>query len=325
MRRWRTAPVAGWLGMLCGLSLILAGCTTGAPAGLRSAPDPGTGEVAAGPPEESGAPGDAQATAEPRATAAPAPTEPPPPPPAATAAPPTATATPAEPPPPPTATVAPPPTVASAGGRAVLAEYGTSGRREIALTFDAGADRGYAAEILDLLQAEGITASFGLLGQWAEQNPDLVLRMVNEGHMMFNHSWTHRSLTGASSGDVPQTYDEVLAELSQTEQVVAEITGGYDLRPYFRPPYGDYDLTSLEYLARAGYPVALMWSCDSRDSLGATAAEILASCIDTAQPGRIVLLHVGAQSAAYEALPQMISTLRANGFTFVTAEQILQP
>ena len=200
-----------------------------------------------------------------------------------------------------------------------------SGRREIALTFDAGADRGYAEEILDLLAAEGVTASFGILGQWAAANPALVQRMVAEGHMLFNHSWSHASLTGAPTGTAPLTYDQVIQELEQTERVVAEITGGYQLRPYFRPPFGDYDAPSLEYLARAGYTVALLWSCDSRDSLGATAEEILSTCIENAQPGRIVLLHVGAQSAAYEALPQMIASLRAQGFSFVSADQILQP
>jgi peptidoglycan/xylan/chitin deacetylase (PgdA/CDA1 family) len=170
-----------------------------------------------------------------------------------------------------------------------------------------------------------VTASFGILGQWAEANPDLVRRMVDEGHMLFNHSWSHASLTGATTGTAPLTNAELLQELEQTERVVAEITGGYQMQPYFRPPYGDYDASSLASLAQSGYSMALLWSCDSRDSLGATAEEILSTCIDTAQPGRIVLLHVGAQSAAYEALPRIIAALREQGFSFVTAEEILRP
>ena len=89
-------------------------------------------------------------------------------------------------------------------------EYGTSGRQEIALTFDAGADRGYAEEILDLLQAEGITASFGMMGRWAEANPDLLQRMVDEGHMLFNHSWSHPSFTGATTEMAPLPTEERL-------------------------------------------------------------------------------------------------------------------
>ena len=228
----------------------------------------------------------------------------------------------------PSVTLAPPPPsaaatlgVAAEGG---IAEYGTSGRREIALTFDAGADRGNAAAILDYLQTEGIPASFGILGQWAEVNPDLVGRMVAEGHMLFNHSWSHASFTGATTQTPPLSSEERREELRRTEGIVRELTG-YELRPYFRPPYGDYDASVLADIASAGYPVALLWSCDSRDSLGASVDEILANCIDTARPGRIVLLHVGAQSAAYEALPRMIVALREQGFAFVTADEILQP
>ena len=99
----------------------------------------------------------------------------------------------------------------------------------------------------------------------------------------------------------------------------------YELQPYFRPPYGDIDASVLADLGAIGYGRTLLWSCDSRDSLGATAEQILATCIETAQPGRIVLLHVGAQSAAYEALPRMIASLRDKGFAFVTADQIVRP
>ena len=203
-------------------------------------------------------------------------------------------------------------------------EYGDRGRQEIALTFDADADRGYAAEILDLLRAEGIPASFGIMGQWAEAHPDLMQRMVDEGHMLFNHSWSHASFTGATTETAPLSTDERREEVQRTEEVVRELIG-YELRPYFRPPYGDIDNGVLTDLAAIGYERTLLWSCDSRDSLGATADEIIANCIDTAQPGRIVLLHVGAQSAAYEALPRMIASLRGQGFAFVTVEQILAP
>lgn len=209
-------------------------------------------------------------------------------------------------------------------GPSRVAAYGTSGRREIALTFDAGADRGNAEEILDLLAAEGITASFGIMGQWAEANPDLVRRMVDEGHLLFNHSWSHPSFTGTSTGEAPLTREERLAEVRRTEDLVRSLTG-YDLRPYVRPPYGDYDAGVLADLGEAGYGVTLLWSCDSRDSLGATAEEILATCIDTAQPGRIVLLHVTGQSAAYAALPRALARLRAEGFAFVTVEELLRP
>lgn len=269
--------------------------------------------------------------------AAPTPTPPPtstPLPPTATPVPPTPTPEPTPTPLPPTPTVIPPtaaPTAApaaeapgAADGLATAYTYGESGRREIALTFDAGADRGYAEEILDLLQAEGITASFGIMGQWANENPDLLQRMIDEGHMLFNHSWTHASFTGLTTQTAPLTQEERWAELQLTEQAVLALSG-YQLQPWFRPPYGDYDKQSLRDLAAIGYTNVLLWSCDTRDSLGATAQQILDTCIYTAQPGRIVLMHVGAQSEAYAALPEAIRYLREQGFSFVRADEILQP
>lgn len=269
-------------------------------------------------------------------TATPVPTSTPIPP-TATPVPPTATPPPATPVPP-TATALPPtvvpatvaptaPTAVDAGastGLAQVYQYGESGRREIALTFDAGADRGYAEEILDLLQAEGITASFGIMGGWAEDNPDLLQRMIDEGHMLFNHSLTHASFTGVTTQTAPLTTEERWQELQVTEQDVLNLTG-YQLQPWFRPPYGDYDEQSLRDLAAIGYTKVLLWSCDTRDSLGATAEEILNNCIYTAQPGRIVLMHVGGQSEAYAALPTAIAYLREQGFTFVRADRILEP
>ncbi len=258
-------------------------------------------------------------------------------PPTATPLPPTATPPPATPVPPTATAIAPtaiPATVAPTAppnadastnpDLAQVYEYGETGRYEIALTFDAGADRGYAEEILDLLQAEGIQASFGIMGQWAQENPDLLQRMIDEGHMLFNHSWTHASFTGAATQSAPLTTEERWQELQLTEQAVLELSG-YQLQPWFRPPYGDYDEQSLRDLAAIGYTKVLLWSCDTRDSLGATMDEILNNCIYTAQPGRIVLMHVGAQSEAYAALPTMIAYLREQGFTFVRADRILEP
>src|SRR5207237_10935132 len=70
----------------------------------------------------------------------------------------------------------------------------------VALTFDAGADRGYAEDILDVLLETRVLASFGVTGNWAKANPDLVRRMVAHGHLVFNHTLDHRSFTGVSDG-----------------------------------------------------------------------------------------------------------------------------
>ncbi|MDP9366168.1 MAG: polysaccharide deacetylase family protein [Chloroflexota bacterium] len=196
---------------------------------------------------------------------------------------------------------------------------------QVALTFDAGADRGYAAEILDTLAAEGIKASFGMTGEWAEANPDLVQRMVDEGHMLFNHTWDHDSLTGANTDGVPQTAEQVAQQLIDTETVVRELTG-YEMRPYFRPPYGDYSEEALAYLADNGYYITVWWTCDSFGWKGWTADQINDYCTQNLKNHEIILLHVGIGAAGdYESLPGMIASFREQGYEFVTVEEMVQP
>ena len=226
---------------------------------------------------------------------------------------------------PPAQTTRPLPPPDPGTGLSTLVEGGSNGRLEIALTFDAGADTGYGAEILDLLRDEGIPATFGMSGLWAQANPDLVQRMVSEGHQLINHTWDHPSLTGANTGMPPQTPEQVAQQLADTEAVVRDLTG-YEMRPYFRPPYGDYDETSLRYLYDNGYYLSIMWTCDSHGWAGWSGQEIIDYCTTNIRPHEIVLMHFGSDAAGdYEALPGLIRFFRDNGYAFVTAEQMLQP
>ena len=210
-------------------------------------------------------------------------------------------------------------------GFSTIVEGGGNGRLEVALTFDAGADTGYGAEILDLLRDEGISATFGMTGIWAQANPGLVQRMVAEGHQLMNHTWDHSSLTGANTGMPAQTPDQVAQQLADTEAVVRDLTG-YEMRPFFRPPYGDYDAASLGYLYDNGYYLSIWWTCDTRGWAGWGAQEIIDYCTTNIAEDEILLLHVGAAAAGdFEALPGLIQFFRDSGYAFVTVEQMLQP
>ena len=210
-------------------------------------------------------------------------------------------------------------------GLSQIIEGGANGRLEVALTFDAGADTGYAPQILDYLRDQGIKATFGMTGVWAEANPELIQRMVNEGHQLINHTWDHASLTGANTGMPAQTPDQVAQQLASTENVVLHLTG-YEMRPYFRPPYGDYDATSLRYLYENGYYLTIWWTCDSHGWAGWGAQEIIDYCTTNLAEDEILLLHVGAAAAGdFEALPGLIQFFRDNGYSFVTVEEMVQP
>ena len=104
--------------------------------------------------------------------------------------------------------------------------------------------------ILDTLAANNIKVSFGMTGRWAEQNPDLLRRIVAEGHHLINHSYDHSSFTGNATETRAQTREERWGQLDRTEVIVYELSGA-TTKPYFRPPFGDYDDSVSPTSARA--------------------------------------------------------------------------
>ena len=311
--------IAGW-GVIVLSAITLAACAAGAPATLDLAPttEPAMAlALATKPPIATPSPTQPAPTATAVATA-PATYTPEPVDPAPTATPAELAyrAQPAERPAPP-----PPP----ADGSLLTVSRGPSARLEVALTFDAGADAGFAADILDLLAAYGIKATFGMTGVWAENNPELVQRIANEGHQLMNHTYDHSSFTGQSTGAAPQTFDSMLAQLNETEQIVRDLTG-YEMKPYVRPPYGDIGPMTSGFLVDAGYYINVMWTCDSFGWKGWDAAQILDRCTNNIGPGEIILLHVGASAPGdFDSLPGMIDAFGNAGYSFVTIEQMLQP
>lgn len=139
---------------------------------------------------------------------------------------------------------------------------GLTGQKLVSLTFDAGADRGYAGSILDTLAARGVRASFGMTGGWAGANGDLIQRIWREGHHLINHTRTHRSFTGFSTGAAALTPAERLDELETTEASLKALTGS-GAKPWFRPPYGDQDAGVLRDIAADGFRYNVMWTVDS--------------------------------------------------------------
>ena len=204
---------------------------------------------------------------------------------------------------------------------------GESGRKEVAFTFDAGEGPGHTAQILDILDAHGIKGSFGVTGKWAEENPDLLKRMVKEGHMVINHTYDHRDWTGKSVGTDPLTTAERLDEVNKTRQIILDITG-YNTQPFFRFPYNDYDAAALETLKSEGYDYTLYWTCDTQAWNGSKASEIDQMCSpddpDHGGPGAVILMHV-VQDEDLAALPALIEAYQAEGYQIVTMEQMVQP
>jgi peptidoglycan/xylan/chitin deacetylase (PgdA/CDA1 family) len=212
----------------------------------------------------------------------------------------------------------------SGGGPAQVITVGNTSRNTIAFTFDAGSDAGYTTQILDTLAANGIHATFGMTGKFAETYPDLVQRMVRDGHTLINHTYDHKSFTGSSTGAPPLTREERWDELDRAEAAIEQLTGTTTL-PYFRPPYGDYDASVNEDVGARGYAYSIMWTLDSRGWTGIPADQIVQRCLDNSQAGAIYIFHVGSASEDGPALQQIIDGLRAQGYAIGGIGDVLAP
>lgn len=216
----------------------------------------------------------------------------------------------------PTSTPSPAPAPAVAIGR------GDPDKMTVYLTFDAGSDTGHTAEILDTLAANGIRATFGITGRWADANPALVRRMAAEGHLLVNHTYDHPSFTGRSTGEPALSRSERLDQLAQADAAI-QATGVTTTVPWFRPPYGDEDASVRADVALAGYRYELLWTVDSLGWQGLAADSVLQRCLDRVVPGAIYLFHVGAASSDHAALQHIIDGLTARGYSFATAAALV--
>ena len=196
-------------------------------------------------------------------------------------------------------------------------DRGLPGRR-VALTFDAGASAEPAPSVLDTLGQYGVHVTFFLTGQWAEDNPDLVRRIVAEGHEIGNHTYSHPHLPEMDEA-------AIVAEIQRTEQIVRDLAG-QTTRPLFRPPFGDRNQDVLDTLAGQGY-ISIFWTVDSLDSVGdPKSADFILQRVthpDVSLDGAIFLLHVGNRTTA-DALPAILEWFRQEGYQVVKVSEILR-
>jgi peptidoglycan/xylan/chitin deacetylase (PgdA/CDA1 family) len=195
-----------------------------------------------------------------------------------------------------------------------IAHGPTAGKR-IALTFDAGSSAAPTPAILEALRANGLRCTFFLTGRWTETNPGVVRQIVDAGHELGNHTYTHPDLTHVSD-------EKVKSELQQTEEEVQRVTGR-STKPYFRPPFGARDARVLRLAAAEGYR-CIYWTTDSWDSVkkGIRPREIEERVLHKARPGSIILMHCGSQATA-DALPDIIRSLKEEGYEIVTVSDLL--
>ena len=189
--------------------------------------------------------------------------------------------------------------------------------REVMLTFDDGPSVPYTGQILDLLRANGIKATFFLCGRNAERYPDLVRRIRDEGHAIGNHTWSHEYL-------YLKNREMIAREIDRTQDILEKIAG---VRPQlFRPPFGVRGFPLNGILEERGMKM-MLWSARGHDG-ALDSAGISAKTIAQLEPGAIVLLHDGFEahelvdrSATVAALPAIIAGARAAGYAFAPLQK----
>lgn len=180
----------------------------------------------------------------------------------------------------------------------------------IAFTFDDGPHRGSTERLLDGLRERGAKGTFFLVGQEIDEARDLVERMRDEGHQIGNHTWSHKRLDELAE-------EELIQEIGKTDALLQSVAGPGEY--WFRPPYG-FLRKGTENLV--GVPV-VRWSVDPRDWESRDTPKIVRAVLDAVQPGSIVLLH-DIYPTSVEAALELMDTLSADGYQFVTVEELLK-
>ena len=204
---------------------------------------------------------------------------------------------------------------------AVLARYdaaylGNTGEQVLYLTFDAGYENGCTAQILDILKKHQVPAAFFLVGNYLEKNPDLVRRMVSEGHIVGNHTMHHPDMSKISD---KAAFSKELLEL---EALFKEITGE-NMPKYYRPPQGIYSEKNLEMAKELGYKT-VFWSLayvDWQNDKQPSADYAMSKLLPRTHNGAVVLLHSTSATNA-QILDELLTKWKAMGYTFGTLEDL---
>jgi len=185
----------------------------------------------------------------------------------------------------------------------------------IYLTFDAGYENGNVERILDTLKEEDVPAAFFILGHMIEKETALIVRMQNEGHLVCNHTFSHKPM-------VNKTYQDFAAELEKLEKSCIEKTGK-PLSKYYRPPEGRFDEESLKYASDMGYKT-VFWSFaydDWDNNRQMSYEKAKGKILDNVHNGEIMLLHPTSNTNA-EILGEIIRRLKSEGYRFGTLDEL---
>jgi len=188
----------------------------------------------------------------------------------------------------------------------------------VALTFDDGPDGKYTPQVLELLKKYKIKATFFLVGPQVEKYPDTVKQIVDEGHSIGNHTWSHKDMTKLTKKAQGE-------EIDKTQNAIFKAAG---IKPHLmRAPFGALSDTLLETLADREMK-HVYWTVDTKDWAGTSVAEMRKNVLAHTRSGGILLMHTfgGRKNAldhTVKLLPLIIGDLSKKGYKFVTVDELI--
>lgn len=183
----------------------------------------------------------------------------------------------------------------------------------VALTFDDGPHATNTPRLLEMLKQRNVKATFFCVGQCVAEYPEIARRIVDEGHEIASHSWSHPNL-------IPMRESSVRDQLERTHQVIKQATG-VEVKN-FRPPYGNFTQRQRNWAHAAyGYRI-IMWDVDPLDWKVRRASHVENEIVSRTRPGSIILAH-DIHKSTVDAMPATLDTLLAKGFKFVTVAELL--
>ena len=193
---------------------------------------------------------------------------------------------------------------------------GDTSEKVIYLTFDAGYENGYTAQILDILKKHQVPAAFFLVGNYIEKNPDLVRRMVADGHIVGNHTMHHYDMSKISDQAAFQK------ELQDLENLYTQVTGA-EMPKFYRPPQGVYSESNLQMAQDMGY-ATVFWSlayADWNNDSQPTKDQAIGKLLPRLHNGAIILLHATSKTNA-EILDDLLTKYKEMGYRFAPLTQL---
>jgi len=185
--------------------------------------------------------------------------------------------------------------------------------KAVAMTFDDGPHATNTPRLLDMLKQRNAKATFFIVGQCAQEYPAIMKRIVDEGHEIANHSWSHPAFAKMSESAVRSQIDRTQDIIRQTTGVTATL---------LRPPYGSIASSQRNWITNDMGLKIIMWSVDPLDWKNRNASMVQSRIVSQAAPGAIILAH-DIHKTTVDAMPETLNALAAKGYKLVTVSELL--